>query len=48
LDQDIVIDQNIITSSSPRTGVEVAFKLLEMLLPAHDFTAIRSFFQYTT
>ncbi len=45
LSQDIVIDQNIITSSSPKTGVEVAFKLLEMLLPETNFSTIRNFFQ---
>lgn len=31
LDQHIVIDGNVITSSSPATALEVAFKLLEML-----------------
>ncbi len=45
LSQDIVIDKNIITSSSPKTGVEVAFKLLEMVLPESNFDTIRNFFQ---
>lgn len=31
LDQNIVLDANIITSSSPATALDVAFKLLEML-----------------
>jgi 4-methyl-5(b-hydroxyethyl)-thiazole monophosphate biosynthesis len=31
LNQPIVVDSNIITSSSPATALEVAFKLLEML-----------------
>jgi protein deglycase len=43
--QDIVIDENIITSSSPKTGVEVAFKLLEMLFPERNFDKVRNFFQ---
>ena len=45
LSQDIVVDKNVITSSSPKTGVEVAFKLVEMLLPESNFESIRSFFQ---
>lgn len=31
LDQHVVVDGNIITSSSPATALDVAFKLLEML-----------------
>ena len=31
VDERVVCDSNIITSSSPSTGIEVAFKLLEML-----------------
>jgi len=31
LDQHVVLDRNIITSSSPATALDVAFKLLEML-----------------
>lgn len=31
LNQPIVIDRNIITSSSPATALDVAFKLLELL-----------------
>lgn len=31
LDQPLVVDENIITSSSPATALEVAFELLEML-----------------
>jgi 4-methyl-5(b-hydroxyethyl)-thiazole monophosphate biosynthesis len=45
LSQDIVIDKNIITSSSPKTGVEVVFTLLEMLFPAGNFEHIRKLFQ---
>ncbi|QBD75264.1 DJ-1/PfpI family protein [Ktedonosporobacter rubrisoli] len=45
LSQDIVVDKNIITSSSPKTGIEVAFTLLAMLFPQRDLAGIRSFFQ---
>lgn len=45
LSQDIVIDKNIITSSSPKTAIEVAFTLVEMLLPERNFGPIRNFFQ---
>ncbi|MEW6104412.1 MAG: DJ-1/PfpI family protein [bacterium] len=31
LNQDVVVDENIITSSSPATALNVTFKLLEML-----------------
>lgn len=31
IDERIVLDKNVITSSSPSTGIEVAFKLLEQL-----------------
>ena len=44
LAQHIVIDHNIITSSSPKTGIQVTFKLLEMLHPGKNFDPIRNFF----
>jgi 4-methyl-5(b-hydroxyethyl)-thiazole monophosphate biosynthesis len=42
--KDIVVDKNIITSSSPKTGVNVVFKLLEMLMTSSKIDNIKSFF----
>ena len=41
LDEKIVRDGNIITSSSPETAVEVAFQLLEMITTRHNAERIR-------
>lgn len=40
-DQPIVIDQNIITSTGPATGLDVAFTLLEMLTDAPHVEEIK-------
>ena len=41
LNQPIVVDGNIITSSSPATALEVAFKLLEMLTTPDNCQSIK-------
>jgi len=41
LDQRIVVDRNVITSTSPATAVEVAFTLLEMLTSRENADAVR-------
>lgn len=42
VDEAIVVDSNIITSTGPGTGVEVAFSLLEILTSAKNVTHIRA------
>jgi 4-methyl-5(b-hydroxyethyl)-thiazole monophosphate biosynthesis len=41
LDEKIVRDGNVITSASPETAVEVAFRLLEMITTRHNADLIR-------
>ena len=41
LDESIVVDENIITSTGPATGLGVAFKLLEMLTNSDHVSEIR-------
>lgn len=41
VDEHIVVDKNIITSSSPATALDVAFKLLEMLSSKENCTKIK-------
>ena len=41
VDNHIVVDENIITSSSPATALDVAFKLLEMLSSKENCTKIK-------
>ena len=41
VNEPIVIDENIITSSCPQTAVHVAFKLLEMLTSTEKMQAVR-------
>ncbi len=47
LDKDIVIDKNIITSTSPATAINVAFKLLELLTGKENCEKVRKFMGFT-
>ena len=40
-DQNMVVDQNVITSTGPATGLDVAFTLLEMLTSKSNVQAVR-------
>jgi protein deglycase len=41
LDKQLVVDKNIITSTGPATGLDVAFKLLEMLTDIQNVNEIK-------
>ncbi len=45
-DKHIVIDENIITSTGPATGLEVSFKLLEMLTSIENVTAVKKHMRF--
>lgn len=46
-DKSIVIDKNIITSTGPSTGVEVAFTLLEMLTDKENVDLVKKYMRFT-
>jgi 4-methyl-5(b-hydroxyethyl)-thiazole monophosphate biosynthesis len=46
-DERIVIDKNIITSTGPSTGLDVAFKLLEMLTNIENVNQIKKYMRFT-
>jgi 4-methyl-5(b-hydroxyethyl)-thiazole monophosphate biosynthesis len=43
----IVVDNNIITSTGPATGLDVAFKLLEMLTSIENVNAVKKDMRFT-
>ena len=45
-DDKIVIDKNIITSTGPSTGLEVAFKLLEMLTNKENVDTVKKYMRF--
>jgi protein deglycase len=45
-DKSVVVDKNIITSTGPSTGLEVAFKLLEMLTSKENVDLVRTFMRF--
>ena len=45
-DENIVIDKNIITSTGPSTGLDVAFKLLEMLTSFENVQIVKKFMRF--
>ena len=47
LDKHIVIDKNIITSTGPATGLDVSFKLLEMLTSIENVNAVKKNMRFT-
>ncbi len=46
-DKHIVIDNNIITSTGPATGLDVAFKLLEMLTSTKNVDEVKKYMRFT-
>ena len=46
LNERIVIDNNIITSSGPSTGLDVAFKLLEMLTNLENVSLVKKYMRF--
>lgn len=46
-DESIVIDKNIITSTGPSTGLDVAFKLLEMLTDKENVDVVKEYMRFT-
>jgi 4-methyl-5(b-hydroxyethyl)-thiazole monophosphate biosynthesis len=47
LDKHVVVDKNIITSTGPATGLEVAFTLLEMLTSKENVDEIKIHMRFT-
>lgn len=45
-DERIVTDQNIITSTGPSTGLDVAFKLLEMLTNSENVDIVKNYMRF--
>ncbi len=45
-DEGIVVDDNIITSTGPSTGLDVAFKLLEMLTNIENVTIVKKHMRF--
>jgi len=45
-DESIVIDKNIITSTGPSTGLDVAFKLLEMLTNSENVRLVKKYMRF--
>ncbi len=46
-DESIVIDKNIITSTGPATGLDVAFILLEMLTDKENVDVVKKYMRFT-
>jgi 4-methyl-5(b-hydroxyethyl)-thiazole monophosphate biosynthesis len=42
-----VVDENIITSTGPATGLDVAFKLLEMQTSAKNVDEVKKYMRFT-
>ena len=45
-DEMIVVDRNIITSTGPSTGLDVAFKLLEMLTNVENVDIVKKYMRF--
>ena len=45
-EESIVIDNNIITSTGPSTGLDVAFKLLEMLTNSENVRLVKKYMRF--
>jgi 4-methyl-5(b-hydroxyethyl)-thiazole monophosphate biosynthesis len=48
LDENIVIDNHIITSTGPSTGLDVAFILLEMLTDKENVDEVKKYMRFTS
>ena len=47
LDENIVVDENIITSTGPSTALDVAFTLLEMLTDKENVIIVKKYMRFT-
>lgn len=45
-DEKIVVDKNIITSTGPSTGLDVAFKLLDMLTSSENVDLVKEYMRF--
>lgn len=45
-EETIVVDKNIITSTGPSTGLDVAFKLLDMLTSSENVDLVRKYMRF--
>ena len=45
-DEMIVVDKNIITSTGPSTGIDVAFRLLEMLTNSENVNIVKKYMRF--
>ena len=45
-DEQIVVDRNIITSTGPSTGLDVAFRLLEMLTSKENVNVVKKYMRF--
>jgi 4-methyl-5(b-hydroxyethyl)-thiazole monophosphate biosynthesis len=45
-DKHVVVDENIITSTGPATGLDVAFKLLEMLTSTKNVDEVKKYMRF--
>jgi len=45
-DEKIVVDRNIITSTGPSTGLDVAFRLLEMLTSKENVNVVKEYMRF--
>ena len=45
-DEMIVVDKNIITSTGPSTGLDVAFRLLEMLTNPENVATVKKYMRF--
>jgi len=45
-DQRVVVDKNIITSTGPSTGLDVAFQLLEMLTDSENVKTVKDYMRF--
>ncbi|MBN1924272.1 MAG: DJ-1/PfpI family protein [Prolixibacteraceae bacterium] len=46
LDEQVVVDKNIITSTGPATGLDVSFRLLEMLTSKENVNAVKKHMRF--
>ena len=46
IDEKIVVDKNIITSTGPSTGLDIAFKLLEMLTNKENVDIVKKYMRF--
>ncbi|MDA3901431.1 MAG: DJ-1/PfpI family protein [Spirochaetes bacterium] len=47
VDDHLVVDENIITSTGPKTAIDVAFKLLELLTDVNNVKTVKGLMRFT-